>query len=154
MFSRLVKKNKLLLYSISIAEVNRVLSLFCLMPDDLEEKVVTLAVLILVEYYEFLRLFEAKEADCLPPHRPIDHTIRLMHGEQPPFWPLYRMSEADYKFGREYLEKILSRSFMSSSTSSAGSSILLPKNGDCSLNRSVDHQGLHAMTIKNRYPLP
>lgn len=64
------------------------------------------------------------------------------------------MSEADLRFVVKYLEKNLSRSFICCSTYSAGSPILLVKNGDGSIRLCVDYRGLNAMIIKTRYRLP
>lgn len=154
MVFHLVKKNTLQVDWITIEEVDHVLSLLFLKPGDPQDKVVTLAELISVEYHEFLPLFNPKEADRLPPHRPIDHTIPVIDCQQPPFGPLNCMSEPDLKFVRKYLEKNRSGLFIRSSTCLAGSSIVLAKNEDVRLCLCVDYRGLNTMTVKNQYPFP
>lgn len=154
MICPLDKKNNLQVYSISFEEVDCVRRLLYWKPGDLEKKVVTRAKHIPVEYHEFLLLFESNEADCLAPHCPIDHTIPHMEGNHPPYEPFYGMLETDLKLLRENLEKNLSRSSIYSSTTPAGSPILLAKNGDRSLVFCVDYRGLNAMRIMNRYPFP
>ena len=105
-------------------------------------------------YHDFLDLFEKKEADKLPPHRPIDHTIPLKPNTEPPFGRLYNLSETELIALREYLHENLKKGFIRSSSSPAGAPIHFVKKKDGSLRLCVDYRGLNAITIKNRYPLP
>ena len=45
------------------------------------------------QYEEFQDVFEKKNADTLPQHRPYDCGIELQEGAQPPFGPIYSLSQ-------------------------------------------------------------
>jgi len=47
---------------------------------------------IIKKYYKYLTLVFKKEADKLPPHRPYDIYIDLIHGSQLYFGPIYTLS--------------------------------------------------------------
>ncbi|KAI0990787.1 hypothetical protein K3495_g17400, partial [Podosphaera aphanis] len=44
------------------------------------------------QYHEFLDVFDRKQANNLPPHRPWDHAIDLHPGKQPPVSRPYSMN--------------------------------------------------------------
>ncbi|KAH0608011.1 uncharacterized protein H6S33_002063 [Morchella sextelata] len=102
----------------------------------------------------FLKVFLPSEADKLPPHRSYDHAIDLEPGKQPPWGPVYSLSEAELKVLREYLDKMLRLGKIRPSKSPAGAPILFVKKKDGSLRLCVDYRGLNRVSIKNRYPLP
>ncbi len=106
------------------------------------------------EYQEFASLFEKSAVDTLPKHQPWDHSIPLKEGTQPPYGPIYSLSEVELKALREYLDENLSKGFIRSSSSPAGAPILFVKKKDGSLRLCVDYHGLNNITIKNRYALP
>ncbi len=107
-----------------------------------------------VQYHSYLDVFSKASADKLPPHRPFDHHMPLMEGKQPPFGPIYSISDKELKALREYLDENLAKGFIVPSESPAAAPILFVKKKDGSLRLCVDYRGLNAMTIKNRYPLP
>ena len=81
-----------------------------------------------------------------------DHTIEIV-GE-PPYGPIYNLSEKELKTLWEYLAKALDRGWIRESSSPAGAPILfVPKKGG-ELQLCVDYRGLNCLTIKNQYPLP
>ena len=45
-----------------------------------------------IRYEEFQDVFEKKNADTFPQHRPYDYAIELQKGTQPPFGPIYGLS--------------------------------------------------------------
>ena len=90
----------------------------------------------------------------LPEHGPSDHAIDLEEGAQPPYGPIYSLSESELKVLRAYIEKHLANGFIRPSKSPAGAPILFVKKKDGSLRLCVDYRGLNSLTIKNRYPLP
>ena len=90
----------------------------------------------------------------LPEHGPSDHAIDLEEGAQPPYGPIYSLSESELKVLRAYIEKHLANGFIRPSKSPAGAPILFVKKKDGSLRLCVDYRGLNQLTIKNRYPLP
>ena len=58
-------------------------------------------------YHQFLKLFAPQMAKELPIRRPYDHAIDLLPGTNPPWGPVYSMSEVELKALREYLEEIV-----------------------------------------------
>ncbi|EAL17174.1 hypothetical protein CNBN1990 [Cryptococcus deneoformans B-3501A] len=97
---------------------------------------------------------EIKSADTLPEHRSFDHHIPLEEGKNPPFGPIYNLSETELEALREYLDENLKKGFIRPSESPAGAPILFVKKKDGSLRMCVDYRGINKITIKNRYPLP
>ena len=106
------------------------------------------------KYTEYADVFEKKNADLLPEHRPFDIGIDLKPGEKAPWGPIYSLSEPELKELRKYLDENLEKQFIRPSKSPAGAPILFVKKKDGSLRLCVDYRGLNKVTIKNRYPLP
>ena len=107
------------------------------------------------KYYQFSELFNPKTFAKLPKHRSYDHAINLMPGEQPPWGPVYPLSELELKALREFLDSALKSGKISPSRSPAGAPILfVPKPEGRGLRLCVDYRGLNKITIRNRYPLP
>ncbi|EAL22396.1 hypothetical protein CNBB2750 [Cryptococcus deneoformans B-3501A] len=75
-------------------------------------------------------------------------------GKNPPFGPIYNLSETELEALREYLDENLKKGFIRPSESPAGAPILFVKKKDGSLRMCVDYRGINKITIKNRYPLP
>lgn len=121
---------------------------------DSEEYIAELRNIVPCEYHDLLAAFSKHRADTLPPHRAYDLTIDTEEGKQPPFGPIYSLSEVELKALREWLDENLSKGFIRASQSPAGSPILFVKKKDGSLRLCVDYRALNNITIKNRYPLP
>ena len=117
-----------------------------------EEK--TLATSIPEQYKDFQDVFQKKNADILPEHRPYDCAIDLQEGTQPPFGPIYNLSQTELTELRQYIDENLAKNFIRHSKSPAGAPILFVKKKDGSLRMCVDYRGLNKVTKKNRYPLP
>jgi hypothetical protein len=107
-----------------------------------------------MQYHNFKDVFEKKNADILPEYRPYDCAIELQDGAQPPFGPIYSLSQMELAALREYIDENLSKNFIRHSKSLAGAPILFIKKKDGSLLMYVDYRGLNKVTKKNRYPLP
>jgi hypothetical protein len=106
-------------------------------------------------YHEFLSVFSQSASDSLPPHRSFDHAIELKDGEEPPWGPIYALSETELTALREYLEEMLRTGKIRPSKSPAGAPILfVPKAHGRGLRLCVDYRGLNRVTVLNRYPLP
>ena len=105
-------------------------------------------------YHDFADVFAQGEADILPPHRPYDHSINLEPNTNPPYGPIYSLSETELHALRNYLDDNLRKGFIRPSNSPAGAPILFAKKKDGSLRLCVDYRGLNRITRKNRYPLP
>ena len=106
------------------------------------------------KYEDFKDVFEKKNVDHLPEHRLYDCPIDLQEGVNPPFGPIYGLSEPELQALRTYLDENLEKGFIQPSKSPAGAPILFVKKKDGSLRLCVDYRGLNKITVRNRYPLP
>ncbi|KAH8145182.1 uncharacterized protein LAJ45_10742 [Morchella importuna] len=108
--------------------------------------------LIPKEFHHYIHMFEENDASALPPHRPFhDMKIVLEEGKQPPWGPIYALSQVELKALWEYLQENLPKGIIRHSESPAGAPILFVKKADGTLRLCVDYRGLNAITIKNRY---
>jgi hypothetical protein len=108
-----------------------------------------------VEYAEFADVFEPKNAQKLPPHRPgVDHEIPLVADAKPVFGSIYNMSETELQFLKDYIDDMVAKGFIRPSKSPFGSPVLFVQKPDGSLRLCVDYRKLNEVTIKNRYALP
>ncbi|KAH7405600.1 hypothetical protein KP509_15G077200 [Ceratopteris richardii] len=106
------------------------------------------------QYKGFEDVFEKKNADILPEHRPYDCPIDLQEGAQPPFGPIYILSPEELTELRKNIDENLAKGFIKHSKSQARAPILFVKKKDGTLRMCVDYRGLNKVTIKSRYPLP
>ena len=107
------------------------------------------------QYRDFQTLYNGETAKFLPPHRSYDHAIDLKDGEQPPWGPIYALSEKELSVLKDYLKEMLDSGKIRPSKSPAGAPILfVPKPHGRGLRLCVDYRGLNRVTILNRYPLP
>jgi len=54
-------------------------------------------------------VFEKINVDTMPKHRLYDYTIDIMEGMQPPFKPIYNLSQDELIMFHEYFMKISKR---------------------------------------------
>lgn len=106
------------------------------------------------KYQEFADVFSKTRSEVLAPHRPYDLKIELEDGAQPPFGPIYSLSQPELAALREFLDENLRNGFIRSSTSAHGAPVLFVKKKDGSLRLCVDFRGLNRISKKDRYPLP
>ena len=106
------------------------------------------------ELMEFADIFSNEKAGALPMFKEGDHAIDLEDGKEPPYGPLYNLSQTELAELRRYLEDSLQKGWIRRSTSSAGAPILFVPKKDGGLRLCVDYRGLNAVTLKNRHPLP
>lgn len=106
------------------------------------------------QYYDFLDVFNRKQANTLPPHRPWDHTIGLQPENQPPAARPYSMNLHELKSLREYLDKELDKDLIRVSRSPAAAPVLFVKKPNGDLRFCIDYRGVNAITAKNRHSLP
>jgi hypothetical protein len=59
------------------------------------------------QYQEFKDVFEKKNADTLPKHQPYNYAIDLGEGKQPPFRPIYNLSQDKLVVLHEYMDENL-----------------------------------------------
>jgi len=109
---------------------------------------------LLEQYNSFEDVFEKKNIDMLPQHRPYNCAIDLEKGTQPPFGSIYNLLQNGLIALKQYVEENLTKNFIQHSKSLAGVPILFVKKKDGSLRMCVDYRGLNKVIVKNRYPLP
>ena len=59
------------------------------------------------QYRDYQSVFNGQYADELPPHRSFDHAIDMVEGKEPPWGPIYALSEKELEVLREYLDMML-----------------------------------------------
>ena len=105
-------------------------------------------------YRDLAEVFSKKNADKLPPHRPVDCKIVLQKDASLHYGPIYSLTEEESKFLKEYIEENLKKGFIRPSESPAGYPVLFQKKKDGSLRPCVDYKKLNEVTIRNSYPIP
>ena len=85
------------------------------------------------KYHEFLDLFVNKEMTVLPLHCTHDIKIELEQGKNPPFSPIYTLTDKEKVVLWAYLSDNLAKGFIHLLTSSTTSPILFVKKGNGSL---------------------
>ena len=106
------------------------------------------------QYKSYQDVFEKKNVDILPQHRPYDCAIDIEDGAQVPFGSIYNLSQDELATLKGYIDENLAKGFIRYLKSPTGAPILFVKKKDGSLRMCVDYRGLNKVTIKNRYPLP
>src|SRR6266487_4175760 len=106
------------------------------------------------EYLDYADVFDASAAGILPEHHPMEHRIDLEPGKEPPWGPIYPLSEPELETLRLYLESSMEKGWIRRSTSPAGAPIMFVPKKDGGLWLCVDYRGLNRITVKNRIPLP
>ena len=100
-------------------------------------------------------MFNGQYSDELPPQRSFDHAIDMVEGKEPPWAPIYTLSEKELEVLRTYLDDMLRSGKIRPTKSSAGAPrLFVPKKEGRGLRLCVDYRGLNKVTILNRYPLP
>ncbi len=99
-------------------------------------------------------MFEKKNVNTLPKHWPYNYTIDLEEGAQPPFGPIYNLSQDELIVFCEYINENLNNGFIQHSKSLVDAPIFFVKKKYGYLWMCVDCRGLNQLTIKNQYPLP
>uniref|UniRef100_A0A803SNA3 ribonuclease H n=1 Tax=Anolis carolinensis TaxID=28377 RepID=A0A803SNA3_ANOCA len=106
------------------------------------------------KYSDFWDVFNEKEAEKLPPHRPYDCAIDLVEGAPIPRGHLYSLTEPEQEALREFIESNLRKGFIRPSQSPAASPVMFVKKKSGDLRLVVDYRALNNITKRNRYPLP
>ena len=102
-------------------------------------------------------VFSKDASDKLPPHRHIDHKIKLRQDvdtNQLGFSPLYRMTLDELEAMKKYLDENLAKGFIVPSNAAFAAPVLFVKKPNGSLRFCIDYRKLNTMTITDQYPLP
>ena len=107
------------------------------------------------KYAAFKDVFDEKEAEQLPPHRPFDCTIDLIPGASLSKGRLIPLSEPELAALRDFLDVNLKKGFIRPSRSPVGApSFFVKKKGTKQLRLVVDYKAINNQTISDSYPLP
>ena len=115
--------------------------------EELKQKVPTV-------YHSWIDVWNPTDANKLPPHRSIDHEIKLQDGSAPPAKRAYGMSREQALVVKEYVEDMLGKGYIRPSTSPYAAPVLNVKKPDGGLRICIDYRALNALTIKNRNAPP
>ena len=121
--------------------------------EQVDDEKITILDRLLEEYHDYLDLFRPSTAEKLAPRRTFDHAIDIKPDQQPPWGPIYPLSEKQLKALRTYLDDMLKQGKISRSKSPAGAPILFVPKPDGHLRLVVDYRGLNKVTIHNKYPI-
>jgi len=106
------------------------------------------------EYAQFKHLFRPEASEKMPPRRTFDHAIDLKEGSEPPWGPVYPMSQYQLNTLKTYLDEMLAQGKITHSQSPAGAPILFVPKPDGGLRLCMDYRQLNKLTILDKYPLP
>uniref|UniRef100_A0A8C5MI68 Gypsy retrotransposon integrase-like protein 1 n=1 Tax=Leptobrachium leishanense TaxID=445787 RepID=A0A8C5MI68_9ANUR len=113
-----------------------------------------LSTIIPPPYADLAPVFDKREADKLPPHRPYDCAIDLLPGAVPPRGAVYPLSEKENRVLEEYITDSLQKGFIRPSSSPAGAGFFFVRKKEGDLRPCIDFRGLNKITVKNAYPIP
>ena len=72
----------------------------------------TVPILVLLEYLAgYADVFSNENASILPAHNKLDHAIETKNGE-PPFGPLYNLSQSELQVLRTYLKESIKKGWI------------------------------------------
>jgi hypothetical protein len=106
------------------------------------------------EYHNFANVFSKVENSALPPHRPIDHKVKLLPNTAPlKAHPLYSISADQLVALKKYLTKALRKEWIVPNAAEYGFPILFAKKPNDELRFCVNYRAINARSKKNMYPL-
>ncbi len=105
------------------------------------------------EYQSFKDVFSKEAATHLPPHRPWDCCIDLLHGAKLPRGHIYPLSIPERTAMEEYIKEALNQGFIHPSTSPAASSFFFVAKKDGGLRPCIDYRVLNDQTVKFAFHL-
>ena len=106
------------------------------------------------QYHPWLDVWNPVEANKLPPHRSVDHTVKLQEGAVPPAKRAYGMSRDQAAVVKAYVDEMLGKGYIRPSTSPYAAPVLIVKKPDGGLRICIDYRALNALTVKNRNAPP
>jgi len=107
------------------------------------------------QYRDYWSLYHAEVSNVLPPHQSFDHAIDIQAGKEPPWGPIYAVSERELSVLKEYVKEMLDQGKICPSKSAAGAPILfVPKHHGRGLQWCVDYRSSNNVTMMNWRLLP
>jgi len=85
------------------------------------------------EYAQLKDLFRPEASEKIPPRRTFDHAIDLKEGAEPPWGPVYPMSQYQLNTLKTYLDEMLAKGKITHSQLRAGAPILFVPKSDVGL---------------------
>ena len=101
-------------------------------------------------YYEYLDVWDAKEASKIPPSRSIDYTIELKDGAYLFAKKVFGISREQATVVKKYIDNMLKKGYIRPSILPYTAPVLIVKKPDGGLRVYVDYRALNLLTIKNR----
>ena len=105
------------------------------------------------QYPDYQSVFNGQYSGELPPHHSFDHAIDMVEGKEPPWGPIYALSEKELQVLRTYLNMLRSGKIHPSKSSAGAPILFVPKTEGRGLCLGVDYRSLNKVTMLNRYPL-
>jgi hypothetical protein len=109
---------------------------------------------VLEAYRAYAGVFSEADSESMPSHGSQDLAIELLDGKQPPWGPVYNLSEKELDTLCSYLKVQLKRGWIRPSKSPTRPPVFFVPKKDGTLRLCVDFRGLNQITKKNCYPLP
>ncbi|KAI3355959.1 hypothetical protein L3Q82_017151, partial [Scortum barcoo] len=107
------------------------------------------------EYHDLKEVFNKNKALSLPPQRPYDCAIDLIHGSPLPSSRLYHFSRPESEAMEKYIRESLAAGLIHSpSKAPLGAGFFFVEKKDSSLRPCIDYRGINNITIRNKYPIP
>jgi len=121
--------------------------------ERIDEEKVTIIDHLPDQYHDYLDLFRPSTAEKVDPRRTFDHAIDRKPDTQPPWGPIYPLSQKQLEALRKYLDDMLKQGKISLSKSPARAPILFVPKPDSRLRLVVDYRSLNNVTVNNKYPI-
>jgi hypothetical protein len=150
MFIKNIKRDKLRVYAVLFANINRALK---------PKPTVNIDELLPPQYHPWKQAFDRTLANTLAQHPPdVDLRIPIekdANGENKPLsWgPMYGMNRDELLVLRKILTDLLDKKFIRISNSAAAAPVLLAHKPGGGVRFCVNYRALNKITVKDRYPL-
>jgi hypothetical protein len=80
------------------------------------------------QYQDYKSLYNGEVSNALPPHRSFDNAIDIQAGKEPPWGPIYALSEKELSVLKEYIKEMIDQGKIRPSKLPAGAPVLfVPK---------------------------
>ena len=120
----------------------------------IEENLGLSQVVLPKKYSNFSDIFDKARADVLPQYTQHDLAIELEANKQLPFGSIYDFSRSELDMFCEYVNKMLTKKFITLSKSLLGAFVFFTNKKNGGLRLCIDYYSLNAITKKNKHSLP